>query len=313
MEQNPSATNNLASQKQPQQVWKLLLGIFIGIVFLLGFFLVLDHFNVISLHKVLPLGNNLFSPALPSSPDQKIIAKIGEENLYQKDLDTEMHYYPLKNKADTKQVLLKKMEKDSIILQAAQQEGLIQLNASIFNAPGKDYLARMKKITEITNTISQRQDKIKGSFVSIWFYNNAKPTTMDQTAAKQLALTKITAVYDLVKAKKITMQQAGERLKADTSLAQIDIAYKSNAIRDFAVAPSERITFDKNFDDKIKQLQPGQLTDLYLAKDKELKTKRIIDAMYMFAQVSSRSNTGNTSTFDDWYAKKEKLYAISTY
>jgi hypothetical protein len=96
-------------------------------------------------------------------------------------------------------------------------------------------------------------------------------------------------------------------------LAQIDTSYDSNAILTFKAGPKDAITFDPAFDALIRQLAPGQVTDIYLAKDKDTKTGKEIDAVYMFAQVDARSVTGDTIDFDQWYAQRENNYEIVYY
>ena len=55
------------------------------------------------------------------NPQNKVIVKVGEEKLYQKDLTTELAYYPTKDEAAKKQ-LLSKMVEDSKLLQESKKE-----------------------------------------------------------------------------------------------------------------------------------------------------------------------------------------------
>ncbi len=312
MNGTPSAT------RSGGQAVKLFIGIGIGLFCLIGFLLVLDAFKLISLGNLFSKSKKTTLPVAQtvtmqqSASSNAIIAKVGEETLYQSDYAVEERYYP-NIKSKTKQLLVNKMVKDSIILQAAQKDGLMTLDASFYNSSTKDYKKRLAKVQEVESLLEKKQNRIKGSIVSLWFYNNSKPTTMEAAAAKEFARAKITPLYNAVKNRQITMRQAGEQLKNDASLVAIDVAYKSNAYMDFAALPDERISFDPQFDSAIRQLQPGQLSQLTLIQDKELKTKNLRDAIYMFAQVTEKKQDGITQSFANWYAAHEKKYEVTRY
>lgn len=248
-----------------------------------------------------------------ASSQNAVIAKVGAETLYQKDFEREKKAYPKLPNTNIKEILIKKMIKDSKILQAAEKEKLIALDTSVYNSPDKDYQKRIKKIVEVEKLVGQRQEKIKGSVISIWCYNNSKPNTLDAAEAKERAFNKISIVYNAVKNKQMTMQQAAAQIQNDESLLELDIAYKANAILEFDAGPEDQITFDKTFESQVRQLQQGQISEIYLAKDIDIKTRELRDAVYMFAYVEQRTTTGVTEDFAAWYTQKEKDYAVQMY
>jgi len=277
----------------------LLLIIFIGVVV---FFLRSSR----SLTNV--PGQNQQNPVNAVGPD-RIIAKVGKEYIYQKDLDYELSQYPDIPEVDAKEVLMKKLVDNSITLQSANSKP----NTTISNSPQKDYVKRLQVIEEIKNQYVKQPANIQGAIVAIWFFNT-EPAAIGYDQGKALAFSKITGLHDGVKSGKISIQQAGDMIKNDSTLAGVDSAYKDNAYLAFNVGSNEPIIFDSNFDVIIKGLKQGQITDVYLAKDMNQSTGQKIDAVYLFGQVSSVNNVNTPSvSFEDWIATQAKNYEVTYY
>lgn len=265
---------------------------------------------------------NQQGPLSAVGPD-KIIAKVGKEYIYQKDLSYELSQYPEIPGVDAKKVLIKKLVDNSITLQSTSQDeknAFIQKltdnskpNTTIFNSPQKDYIKRMQVIEQIRNQYAQQPANIQGAIVAIWFFNT-EPAAIGYDQGKALAFSKITSLHDAVKSGKINIQQAGDMIKNDSVLAGVDSAYKDNAYLAFNVGSNEPIIFDPNFDVIIKGLKQGQVTDVYLAKDMNQSTEQRIDAVYLFGQVSSVNNANTPSaSFEDWVATQAKNYEVTYY
>lgn len=291
----------------------LLLIIFIGVVV---FFLRSSR----SLTNV--PGQNQQNPVNAVGPD-RIIAKVGKEYIYQKDLDYELSQYPDIPEVDAKEVLMKKLVDNSITLQSASEDKKnvfiqkltdnFKLNTTISNSPQKDYVKRLQVIEEIKNQYAKQPANIQGAIVAIWFFNT-EPAAIGYNQGKALAFSKITGLHDGVKSGKISIQQAGDMIKNDSTLAGVDSAYKDNAYLAFNVGSNEPIIFDSNFDVIIKGLKQGQITDVYLAKDMDQSTGQKIDAVYLFGQVSSVNNVNTPSvSFEDWIATQAKNYEVTYY
>lgn len=238
------------------------------------------------------------------------IAKVGNEILYRKDLDTELQNYPpeIKNRET---LLRDKLVEDSITLQAGAQEGLTQLNTTVFNSPNKDYAKRIQAVEEVKEKLANQNASIKGAIVSIWF-NNIVPGPIGYEKGKQLAFATISKLYNQVRTNQITIQEAGKAIKNDPSLAQVDPVYKDNAITTFTASAGKSITFDKTFDDTLRNTKPGDITPLYLAKDKNYKGQ-IVDAVYMFGQVTEKKADGKDMTFGQWYDQNKNKYPMIRY
>ncbi len=239
-----------------------------------------------------------------------VIAKVGEESIFQRDLDTEIQYYPKEAKIDPKKVLLEKIIQDSVILQGAQTEKLITLDQSIYNSPTKDYLKRVKVVEDAKKAVGEKSDSIQGTVISIWFYN-IKPAAMGYEKGKETAFTKISQLQKEVKEKKITAEQAAEIIRNDTSLGEVDVQYKTNASFDFSATKDRRITFDPDFDNKLWGLNPGEVTDVYLAGITEPGTGQKTDTVYLFGYLDKKVSSGKIANLDDWISKKRKDYAVT--
>ncbi len=245
-----------------------------------------------------------------------VVAKVGDENLYQKDLDYEFSIYPQKNYPNIQKIILEKMITDSIILQGAKADGLIVLDDSIYNNPDKDYEKRVSTVQSAKKQVDSHVSAIEGYVVSIWYHNNNWVGPLGLEKSKEEAFQKIKVLHDDVVARKITIEKAGERIKEDTSIAQLDQAYTSNALLHFnSLLNSEKpITLNKDLDTALWKLDIGETTDIYPGQATDLKTGEKYDALYFFGQVTNKtSDSKNTVPFDQWLAAKRKMYQVTYY
>lgn len=240
------------------------------------------------------------------------ILKVGDEIIYQKDFDFEKSGYPPVKNFDIDKILMDKLTADSVILQGAKVEGLISVDTSVFNSNTKSYQNRIKLIEKAKQAIEDHADSIIGEFVVMWFYNDTPPK-MDVEKGKEIVLGKITKLHDDIKSGKITMKQAADAIRNDTSLIDIDRSYKSNAYKEFAANPNKPITIDKNFDALLWKLNVGEVSDVFLGKATPLSLGKKVDAWYGFGTVMKKTTTGKIANFDGWLAAQEKIYAVTYY
>lgn len=245
----------------------------------------------------------------PQNTASKPIMRVGEEYLYAADLEKEINAYPPEALGDIKKLLRDKMTRDSVILQAGAKAGLLTLSPKVYNSDTKDYSARVDAVKKIEAAYNAKQAKVAGSIVAIRFFSSTLPSEQAKTIAKQ----KIEPVYNEVKAGTITIQQAGERLKNDSTLQSVDPTYELNAYTEFNAAPNERITFDPKFNDMLRQKNKGEITELYLAQEVSYNELQRIDSMYMFAQVTDKQASSFTDDFEAWYQKQKEDYDVVTY
>lgn len=248
-------------------------------------------------------------PGIKISPkDNKIIARVGEENIYLSDLMEEEAGYPSIKGADTRTLLLSKIATDSVILQEGAKEKLITLAQNFYNSPDKDYQERIIKVNAVKTAVENQAEKIEGTVISIWFNNN-EPGPIGYEEGKKAAKTKIDELQKQVKTGKITIQQAGEAIKNDSSLSQLDPSYKTNAIINFQAVKTTRITFDSNFNKILWNLKKGEVTPVYLLTDTDRNGNKV-EALYVFGQVSNKIINSNLTDYNNWITEKLKEYEI---
>lgn len=287
------------------------------IIFILVIIFVLNYFKIISLKDIFHIGKQIseLNFSTTQNTPTAVIVKVGQENIYQKDLDSEMQNFPSLKNVDRRKLLLDKMIKDSIILQGARADGIVKLDSSIFNSLQKDYYKRMDLISAIREKMDTKGDILKGAMVSLWFYNRA-PGKAGYDKGREIARDTITKLHDDVVSKRLTIQQAGQAIRNDPNLGNVDAAYLSNALLEFSKKPTDSVVFDAGFDAIIKRLKVDEVSDVYLAESKQWEagkpTDKMIDSVYMFAQVTEKKKT-SIAGFDDWYGKKVKAYAVTFY
>lgn len=243
----------------------------------------------------------------------KIIMTVGKENIYQKDYDTEILNHPQRNDANIRTILQEKLINDSIILQSGSKNNFIGLNQTFYNNPDKNYHLRIQKIDDLINNIENQKSTIEATVISIWFYNNNWIGPLGYEKGKDLAFRKITQIHNRVKNKEITLDQAGELIKNDNSLAQIDLAYQNNAISHVKTNYDGQISMSNEFDAILRKLKPEEVSQVYLAHDVDYKTGQRKEAVFMFGAITKRVLNQNLASFEDWLNKNKTEYEITYY
>jgi hypothetical protein len=245
------------------------------------------------------------------SPVPGAIAKVGDEFLYEEDLNYELTFYPAENDGDVQRLLLDKMIEDSLILQGARDEGLVELDRTIFNSPDKDYVKRIETVLDLRDRIDEKATVLEGTVLAIWFHNSV-PAPMGYDQGKTVAMEEMTKIQREMKAGTLTAAAAAARIRANAALAQVDPSYRANASFDFAVSDNQKITYSKDVDARIYRLNQGDVSEIIVGKDLDPRSGRQIDAVYMVAQVTKRG-TSDITSFESWIDRKSKQYETIRY
>lgn len=265
---------------------------------------------------VLAVGLGYYFKLLPDTPFtqnelDKVVAQVGEEKIYQRDLQNESVYSNL-DPSTTQKLLLEKVVSDSIALQAGKAEGLVQLSDDVFNNPKKVYPRRVDLINELEKKLTpEAAETVKVEIVTMFFINT-RVGTLGLERARELVTATIRPIYEDVRSKKITLKQAGEIIQQNTALKDVDPAWKSNAYKEYII-PAEKLpllTFDDRFNQMLVALKPGQITPLHLGLDIDFDNNTKREALYMFGQVSPETNQ---QTYDSWLEEKRKNYNVVYY
>ena len=241
-----------------------------------------------------------------------VVAKVGKEYLYKDELDIAVNNYGVtdENRKQTEEFILNNMVNQSITLQAGEKAGYLTLDPTIFNSPSKDVEKRFQAYETVRLKVLDEASSIEGVYVSLLF-NNDDYSTVPIEEGKKRAFEQMQMLYQKVASGEITLEQAGEFIKADLNNADLDPVFKLHAYRTFKEEPSQGITIDSSFDQKLKQLQPNQLTDLHLfvVQDPTQNPPGIIEVGYAFGKVTNKT-TSAFNNFEEWVAAQRKNYEI---
>lgn len=301
----PKVTESYNTQRRiPKKIVIIVLGVLV--ILLLGVVI----FQTLQKNRaILPIGSDQAN-ATPPAPG--VIAKVGEELIYQRELDIELSAYPPSLPLEQRKALLiQKIATDSAILQIAKKDGIISnLDTDIFNSPDLDYLKRLKTVSDIQNEVEGKAGKISGAIVSIWFYNFGVNAPIGYDKGKELALQKITKLHTDVKSGKMTIEQAAESIRSDSSMSQLDPgSYKQNARQLFDTSIENLITHNSELDKQLRSLPVAGVSDIFLS------TEPFFDkpGFYQFGQITNKVSNSKFGSFDEWFAKGQKNYAITLY
>lgn len=238
----------------------------------------------------------------------KPVLKVGIETLYQKDLDFELAQFPPQANVK-KEVILEKMVSDSLTLQIAGKEGLVKLNPQVFNSPQKDYPERVKSVKTINEKINQKVNSISGAAIVIFFVNG-EIGPLGYEKSKELAFSKISKLHEDVKKGEITIYEAAEEIKNDSSLEQIDKSYKSNALLKFKSSPGQKVTISDEFNKTLTTLETGEVSDIITGQIVNSANGYKIDGFYIFGIIEDRQTSFDANSFSDWLNGRREEYEV---
>jgi hypothetical protein len=268
------------------------------------------------------------APTVREADPYKVIMKVGDEMIYQNDLDQEMALLPTKDD-ETIQFIKEKLIRDSILLQEAKKLQLevalaatqaaslsapriIDLEPTIFGAIEKDLTKRATVVQQIEQQLPQKTlSTIEGKRAVIWF-NNVTPGPVGYEKGKELAFQKISQLHSSVKAKRMTMEQAIQAIRSDNSLAQVDPVYQTNAGGPFQATKDESITFLPEFDTILWNTPIGGVTDIYTGSVRNSRTGQTVESLFIFGTITNKTES-QYSSFEDWVEQKKKEYEITVY
>lgn len=239
-----------------------------------------------------------------------VIATVGEEKIYKKDLDFELSRHPQRSDPETRDMIVDQMIRDSVILQAAKKEGKIILSDDFYNSDSKDLIVRAEKVRNVINEVNSQTSQINGTVVTIWFFNNNHAGSLGYEKGKAFAYNKITNIRDMVSTNEIDISEAVSLIVKDDSLTGVDTAYKTNAKVDFSVKNGERVVFDDSVNEVIWELSEGEVSEvLTMTEDSPLRGEDYPVA-YAFVYISEKNNNGDYDSFESWYENHEKNIEI---
>lgn len=243
----------------------------------------------------------------------QVVAKIGTENIYQKDLDYELQYAELAESVDRKEYALAKIAQDSRILQEAAKFGILELDDTIYNSQYKDYQKRVQAVSSVKKNYGSISKSLSGYILTHWFFNNQRPGTLGYEKGKERALERISDVREQIVSGEKTAPQIISELQNDETLVEIDPAYKSNVGFPFTVQNTEGPLFDTSFNEKIWSLSSGDVSDIILITDPTGPTNEPKEALYAFAVITGKVNEGVSLPYSEWEKSLLTKYELEIY
>jgi len=249
-------------------------------------------------------------------PPQKVIAQVGKETLYGQDLNYELSlYYPEAFESDQpvpeeiRQKALDQIIRNSLLLQAAADEQVIELNPAVFNNLNKDHRLRNLLINSLDEKVAEKLvNSVKGEMISIWFKNINEPK-MGLETARQITRVKIEGIYQRLQSGQLTdLKSAGEEIKNDPALALIDPSYQGNAYLEFEINQGEHFFIDPKIQTEAFQLPVNQLSEILVGQDQS-PGGDFYDCNFILMKIWERKLKGYQS-FEDWFEQKRENYEV---
>lgn len=309
-------------------LFQIVIGVFVGLVITgIGIYFITQTNKINEELEVIPLTGHedvdlsMLDKELediPGATEVEKIARVGKEYLFLNDLDYYAYLHKKKIDELDRTEAIDSLVDISAMLQSGEEEGWIELTSETFNNPYKDHTKRAELLEEVGEKIEEKEEN-EGTIVetvTVWFWNMfqqelAKREGLD--VAKAFAQEKIENVYLLVKNGTKTMEEAGEILKSDTSLDQLDKAYDSNAygveVYPYIIESVDDVKISsfspEEFYQFIKDAEVGDLSEIILEKDSP-DGERVVDSYYAFYKVQSKDK--ESFEFESWLsAFKESL------
>jgi hypothetical protein len=248
-------------------------------------------------------------------PGQEVM-QVGEEQLYTDDFNHRLFVdYPQESAAEgeisaaTLEQVFQSLVDDSMTLQKAAQEDWVTLVDTFYNNTEKDYSLRGSTI------ISAQEQAAKlavatntGEKITIWF-NNIHPPEMGIEAAKEIALEKMQDIRERLLAGTLTFPQAGDEIKADSVLREIDPSIDANAYGIYSVKGTMEAFHDPEIFASIQALSVDEISNILTGREEDSETNEWQDVFYMVTRVTNRSE--GTDSFGAWLEGLRGEYDIT--
>lgn len=239
------------------------------------------------------------------SAPSSVVATVNDEPVYTSYIQKELALYPGTKDGVVKDMLTQKVIDDTITLEAAKQDGLLNDYPDGPALTTTEYLVRTNEVARIKKEINETGNTISGKMVSLWIYNNGYIGPLGFEKGREFAYAKIQPLYDKVARGEMTIEEAGEALRADTTLSQLDPVWEVNALSDFTYYGGKKATFWPEFDEMLWSTKEGAVTPLYLGTGKDA-TGVMRDELYIFGQVDKKSSDKPYNDYQDWLSQKKK-------
>jgi len=256
-----------------------------------------------------------------SYQDSQVIATIGEEDIFGADFNYVLntnYSAAIKNKSDLtediKTEIIDYLVEQSLILQNGARQNWITLSDDYFNSHDKNQAKRLEKVNQVMDQIKQNEKTVSFSVISIWCQNVELPQIpLDQ--ARTIAQDKITSLQQRITTGEITIEQAGEIIKNDSQLAQIDKNYQLNAFSkyenydiNFINEQAQNSEYFQKLKNLIDNKQIGEISNVYHVRHEASENDDLTEEYYFVFLVEDISGQ---MTFAEWLDEAKNYFEIN--
>ncbi len=324
---NPFLHNSHSNKIIHSNLFRVLAGVIIGLAVLGGVIFFLNFQRGDDVEELPETGDDVQLAEMDrqldniTAADEVLkLARVGKEYIFFTDID----YYAYKNGEDVDEIevesALEDLVNESVLLQAGESEGWIELDTVTFNNPFKDFSKRDEQISQVQDMFENR--KKNGTVVEIitvWFFNGyLREYALNNgiEKAKELAYRKIEAVYKKVVDDGMSMEEASQYLVDDESLKELDLNYDGNAYG-VRIYPTEIGTLEdlgggtNNLLNFIKESYEGDVSEIFIEQDIPMESEETVDSYYAFYKLVSIGK--GYERIEEWIREYKENLIIEIY
>jgi hypothetical protein len=242
-------------------------------------------------------------------PDNELILKVGDENIFYKDFDIELANISKGKEVDEemKMQALQKLTDDSTIIQYNINKGYIKTpNSFFYNSINKDFSQRLDLILQCEEKISSSEfRKISGNGLKISI-SNIGSGSLSLSDEKAIIKKQIVEIYASIKENKITTEESILNFAKIPEIVRIPKLEIDSIPFEFNTISNKKITEFPDFDKLIWQTTTEEVTPIYHYSDFEDVE------IYLFGYVKTNLNTGYVS-MSDFYEKNQNTFEVKIY
>lgn len=245
----------------------------------------------------------------------KKIAKVRNEYLFEDDLK---NYFSVEGKdyfsakKTEKDEAIQKIVKTSLVLQEGNDQKIINLSKKTFNNPEKDYTERARLFFNVKDYFEKSKftnaEIISAVFAPYSQTEFEKKNSLEKS--KQIVYSKMSNLLEKLKNNEISMKEAGDQLKSDNEIAEInppfyskksyqEIAYSFKDLQEmisivkYEEGSSEILQF-------LEKKEPG-ISNILLGRSSIRRNEKVFvsESFFSIVKISNPINEG-FKTFSDW-------------
>lgn len=217
--------------------------------------------------------------------DTVIMDNVGDETLYGCDLNVVFVIHDFQTYTSSEAINAQNSGLNTVLDELITQSGLLQkaaeldvfsLDSTFFNAPTKDHIKRLDRVSLARDEIGDLFIKTVDFEAIVIYFHNQKDPLIPIGQAQQAAKNKMDLLYARLQNGEITMEQAGEEISSDNitgdttgvSLSDLDPVFGLNAYMKITGHQfDQQIFVDSTYDEELKSLGEGQISTVRLFKD----------------------------------------------